>query len=407
MSAASIPGAPRPYAARLGRGALRGLGRLVLGSLIAAVIFVAFSAVMRVQTVALPSVTGASAVGRTAIALNDTARVDPFFTDGRTRELAVWIWYPAVEGASGEYAPYLPAAWAPLANDEVPAPLAQDLTRVRTNSIENAALEGRGRPPAVVLMPGVGEPVASYSALAEELASHGYAVIGINPTGSGDVVFPDGRHVGATEAGGVNEMTIDRWYESAARVANVWAADAEFVVRTLAASPPHIGDLDFEHVAYIGHSMGGAAAFEACRQDSSCAGAVNMDGTLWTDVRNTGLQVPSLLLQHDQSGGCDAYCQRAAPDFDKVSAAENAERFAIAGSRHMNYSDLGLMWGPANAFVLGTIDAERMTVITRDMVRSFLDDHVGDAAAAALTSVAADYPELANVQSANGGTAEE
>ena len=374
------------------RAVLIGIGRVVIGVLAAIAIFVAFSAVMRVQTVTLPTVTGASAVGRTEIALNDTARLDPFFTDGRTRELAVWIWYPAVEGASDAQAPYVPAAWAPLVNTEVPAALSQDLTTVRTNSIENAALEGR--PPAVVLMPGLGEPVASYSALAEDLASHGYAVIGINPTGSTDVVFPDGHVVGTTAAGNVSEMVIDRWYESAARVANVWAADAEFVVRTLAASPPQIGALDFERVAYIGHSMGGAAAFEACRQNSTCGGAVDMDGTLWTDVRNTGLEAPSLLLQHDQTGECDAFCQRAAPDFDTVMAAENAERFAIAGSRHMNYSDLGLMWGPANALVLGDIEADRMTLIARDMVRSFLDVHVRDAAAETFTEVTGRYSEL-------------
>jgi len=375
---------------------LRGMARVVVGVVVGVAIFVGFSAVMRLQSVALPAPAGPAPVGRTEIALNDTARVDPFFTDGRTRELAVWIWYPTVEGASGALAPYVPAAWAPLVNQEVPSFLSQDLTAVRTNAIENAALEGR--PPAVVLMPGLGEPVASYSALAEELASHGYAVIGINPTGSIDVVFPDGHIVGATPSGSVNEMVIDRWYDSAARVANVWAADAEFVVRTLAASPPHIGALDFDNTAYIGHSMGGVAAFEACRQDPTCGAAVDMDGTLWTDVRETGLEAPSLLLQADQSGECDAFCERAAPDFDRVMAAENAERFAIAGSRHMNYSELGLMWGPANAIVLGTIDPDRMTLIERDLVRSFLEVHIRGSAASAFAEASARYSEVSPVQ---------
>lgn len=377
-------------------GVLRGVGRVLVGVVAAIVIFVAFSAVMRVQGVTLPNPTGPMAVGRTEIALNDTERVDPFFSDGRTRELAVWIWYPVAEGAPGADAEYLPAAWAPLANDEVPGVLSQDLTTVRTNSIEDAALEGH--PPAVVLMPGLGEPVASYSALAEDLASHGYAVIGINPTGSADVVFPDGHLVAATAAGNVSEMAIDQWYDSAARVANVWADDAEFVVRALSATPAHVGAFDFEHVAYIGHSMGGAAAFEACAQNAGCGAAVDLDGTLWTDVRNAGLEAPTLLLQDDQAGECDAFCQRAAPDFDRVAAADNAERFAIAGSSHMNYSELGLMWGPANAFVLGTIDADRMSVITRDLVRSFLDGHLRDVPLAGFAATSARYAEVEPVQ---------
>jgi predicted dienelactone hydrolase len=377
-------------------GVLRGIGRVLIGVVAGVAIFVAFSAVMRVQGVTLPAPTGPMPVGRTEIALDDLDRVDPFFTDGRTRELAVWIWYPAVAGAASAPAAYVPAAWAPLVNKEVPAPLSQDLTTVRTNSIENAALDGR--PPAVVLMPGLSLPVASYSALAEELASHGYAVIGINPTGSTDVVFPDGHVVGATPSGNVSEMDIDRWYASAARVASVWAADAEFVVRTLTVDPPQIGAIDFEHTAYIGHSMGGAAAFEACGQDPTCGAAVDMDGTLWTDVRNAGLEAPRLLLQDDQSGECDAFCQRADPDFDRVMAPEPAERFAIAGSRHMNYSDVGLLWGPANALVLGTIEADRMSVITRDLVRSFLDVHLRGLPASTFTDAGARYPEVRPVQ---------
>ena len=377
-------------------GVLRGVGRVLVGVVAGIVIFVAFSAVMRVQGVTLPDPTGPMAVGRTEIALNDAGRIDPFFNDGRARELAVWIWYPAVEGASGPPAAYLPAAWAPLANDEVPGILSQDLTTVRTNSTVNAALEGH--PPVVVLMPGLGEPVASYSALAEDLASHGYAVIGINPTGSADVVFPDGHVVGATAAGSVSEMAIDQWYDSAARVANVWADDAAFVLRALSATPPDVGAFDFEHVAYIGHSMGGAAAFEACAQNAGCGAAVDMDGTLWTDVRNAGLEAPTLLLQDDQAGECDAFCERAAPDFDRVMAADDAERFAIAGSSHMNYSELGLMWGPANAFVLGTIDADRMGVIIRDLVRSFLDVHVRDLPVAAFAETSTRYAEVEPVQ---------
>ncbi|MEA2677444.1 MAG: hypothetical protein QOJ81_1585, partial [Chloroflexota bacterium] len=287
---------------------LRVLGRLFVGLVVGVLIFIGFSAVMRVQTVTLPEVTGTAQVGRIELALTDNARRDPFASGSDARELAVWIWYPAVQGSTGAAAPYLPSAWAPLVNNL--GPLSQDLNAVHTNSIANAALDGR--PPVVVLMPGLGQPVASYSALAEDLASHGYAVVGINPTESTDVVFPDGHLVSATALGGVFEMNVDDWYRSAERVTNVWAADAQFVVSSLAASPPTIGALDFDRVAYVGHSVGGAASFEACRRDDQCAAAVNLDGTLWTDVRHTGLKAPSLLLQHPGGGTCDEFCDRAA-----------------------------------------------------------------------------------------------
>ena len=370
-------------------GVLRGIGRLFLGVILGVVIFVGFSAVMRLQSVTIPAPTGSAQVGRIELALVDDQRQDPFVSSAAARELAVWIWYPAVDGSTGAAAPYLPSAWAPLVNNL--GPLSQDLTAVRTNSIANARMDGR--PQVVVLMPGLGQPVASYSALAEDLASHGYAVVGINPTGSADVVFPDGHLVPATARGGVAEKTVDDWYGSAERVTNVWAADAQFVVSSLSASPPTIGALDFDRVAYVGHSVGGAASFEACRQDSQCAAAVNLDGSLWTEVRHTGLEAPSLLLQHPSGEVCDEFCERAAADFATVEAAGGLVRFQVDGSQHQTFSDLGLMWGPATAQLLGPIDADRMITIMRDVVRSFLDVHVRDAPASTFAATGA-YSEL-------------
>jgi predicted dienelactone hydrolase len=370
------------------RGVLRGFGRVLLGIVIGLGIFVVFALVMRIQHVSLPAVTGGSPVGRVEIALNDDGRPDPFATDGRSRELAVWIWYPALPSAS-QKAPYLPSAWAPLVDD---VPLSQDLNAVSTNSLADTSLAGR--PPVVVLLPGLGLPIASYSTLAEDLASHGYAVVGVNPTESAPVVFPDGHLVAATPQGTVSGATVDAWYASAQRVTNVWVADAQFVVKSLAARPPTIGALDFSRVAYVGHSLGGAAAFEACKRDTSCAGAVDLDGTLWTEVRHSGLSAPRLLLQHAASGDCDEFCKRAATDFAAVMADGTAQRFKVAGSTHPNFSDAGLMFGIANGLVLGSIDAHRMTVIVRDTVRSFLDVHVLGAPAANFAATVARYPEL-------------
>jgi pimeloyl-ACP methyl ester carboxylesterase len=373
---------------------IRGASRLLVGLVLSIAGITAPSAVMAAEELTFPPVTGTSIVGRTELALTDAGRSDPFATDGNPRELAVWIWYPAVEGSTGTAAPYLPPTWADLVNSA--GVVSRDLNTVRTSAIAGAQLEGQ--PPVVVLLPGLGQPVAAYSALAEDLASHGYAVVGINPTGSGLVVFPDGHVVAPTDLGGIDpalSSDVPGWYAAAERIADVWAADAAFVTETLAASPPAIGALDFDHVAYVGHSMGGAAAFEACRQDERCAAAVDLDGTLWTDVRQTGLTVRNLVLRHDQSGECDGFCEAANTDFATVEAAGHSQQYAIAGSQHMDFSDLGLLRGPDDTLLpVGPIDAERMTLITRDLVRSFLDEHLGRASAGTLADAVARYPEL-------------
>jgi len=370
------------------RGILKGVGQFVLGIIIGVVIFVAFSAIMSIQTVTLPAVTGPASVARTALALEDTNRVDPFASDDRTRELNVWIWYPTAD-AEGDPAPYLPSAWASKLNTL--GPFSQDLTAVRTHSIADAALEGQ--PKVVVLLPGLGLPIASYSSFAEDLASEGYAVVGINPTESVDVEFPDGHIVPATALGGVMEANLDDWYASADRVTSVWVDDAQFVVASLAADPPSIGALDFEHVGYVGHSLGGAAAVEACSQDPGCAAAIDLDGTLWTEVRHTGLAAPTLLVHHDRNAECDQFCERANVDFATVAATANVEDLAIAGSGHNNFSDIGLMWGPGTS-QLGTIDEDRMIEITRDLVRSFLDVHVRGASPSTFADAVERYPEV-------------
>ena len=370
---------------------LRFFGGLAAAVLIGVLVATAFSAVMRSQTRTLPAVTGPSIVGRTEVALTAPSRPDPFATDGRPRELDVWIWYPAVPGSSGPAAPYIPAPWADLVENE--GVFSQDLHAVHAHSIADAPLEGH--PPAVVLLPGLGQPVASYTALAEDLASHGYAVVGINPAGSTAVVFPDGHIAPAMPLGQVEGMDVPSWYASAERVTSVWVEDAAFVVWTLAASPPKIGGLDFSRVAYVGHSLGGAASFEACAQNPQCAAAVDLDGTLWTDVRHTGLEVPSLVVRKEPVEPCDAFCVAANEDFAKVDAIGDSTQVRVAGSQHMNFSDFGLMWRPAGHLVsLGAINADRMTQITRALVLSFLDEHVRGAPAGTFRTAAAAFDEV-------------
>jgi dienelactone hydrolase len=370
--------------------ALRIAGRLAIGLVAVAVALGAFGAVMRSQVRAIPSPTGADPVGRTELALTDTSRTDPFAADGRPRELAVWIWYPAVAGSTGPAAPYLPQAWQAVADGGF---LAQDPNAVRTNSIAGAPMDGR--PPVVMLMPGLGPVVANYTALAEDLASHGYAVVAVNPTGSDPAAFPDGRTVAALAAGSPSGMDVPTWYTTAEQVTNVWVADLAFVTQALAASPPAIGALDFSQVAYIGHSLGGAASFQACRDDARCSAAVDLDGTLWTSVRHDGVHAPSLLVQAAVPDPCESFCAAGAADFAAVQAKGNLERVAVAGSKHTDFTDLGLMWGPLTRIAsLGSIDSARMTLITRDLVRSFLDEHTGRAPAGTFAAATSRYAEL-------------
>ncbi|TMC68140.1 MAG: hypothetical protein E6J13_15230 [Chloroflexi bacterium] len=357
----------------------KGLG-IVIGALsVLVVVGVGASSVARVQVRQLATPTGPSAVGRIELALTDAARVDPFSSDGHSRELAVWIWYPAAKGSARAAAPYLPKTWADAANN-----------------VNGPALEGK-IPPVVVLIPGLGPSVAEYSELAEDLASHGYAVVGINPAGSSQLVgFPDGHLVYGTPEGSIAETNVDAWYASAARLVGVWVDDASFVVSTLAKSPPAIGALDFTHVAYVGHSLGGNASFEVCARDSRCSAAVDLDGTIFSQVRKTGLKAPGLILQANEKASCDALCQRRKDDYKTMTQSGPVRDLGVDGAEHYNFTDNAVLFMPLLRVVgqLGPIDGARGGVITRDVVRAFLDQGIRGVPTSIFDATVGRYREL-------------
>jgi pimeloyl-ACP methyl ester carboxylesterase len=377
----------------------KGVGIAIGALVVLVVVAVIGSAVARGQVRQLAAPTGPSAVGRIELSLTDAGRTDPFASDGRRREIAVWIWYPTATENTGATAPYLPKAWSDAANDVngLAAVLFQDSNAVRTNSIAGAPLSGTN-PPVVIFMPGLGPSVAEYTALAEDLASHGYAVVGINPTGSSSVVgFPDGHLVYSTPAGNVGETNIDAWYTTAARVVGVWADDASFVVSALGKSPPAIGALDFSRVAYVGHSLGGNASFEACARDSRCVAAVDLDGTIFSDVRRSGLKVPGLILQADYEVPCgEGFCQRKKEGFNALTQAGHVRAIAVTGAQHYDFTDWSALYAPVlhPAGQLGAIDGARAIVITRDVVRAFVDQALRGTPTSTFDATIARYPEL-------------
>ena len=374
------------------------LGIFVATLLVVIIVVVAGSAIVRGQARQLATPTGPFAVGRIELALTDQARPDPFTSTGRPRELPVWIWYPTAKGSTAATAPYLPKAWADAANNTNGAAsvLFQDMNAVRTNSISNAPLQG-ANPAVVVLMPGLGPTIAEYTDLAEDLASHGYAVVGINPSGSSSVVgFPDGHLVYSTPQGTIGETNVDAWYASATRVVGVWVDDASFVLSALAKSPPAIGALDFSHLAYVGHSLGGNASFEACARDSRCVAAVDLDGTIFSQVRRSGLKVPGLILQADYKVPCDEFCQRRKDDYKVLTQTGSVRDIAVSGTEHYNFTDWSVLYGPVLHPVgqLGSIDGARVIAITREVVRAFVDQALRGAPASTFDETVRRYGEL-------------
>jgi hypothetical protein len=374
----------------------------------------------------LPTPTGAHAVGRTSYDWTDPTRTELYSADrSGQRELVVWVWYPAAPGPSTTLAAYLPDVWKPAVEF-----LGVESGGLRCHSVHDAPLASGGqRFPVLVLSPS-GFPPLLLSALAEELASHGYVVFGVNHTYETTVtVFNDGRVVPvnpAATAGALGPQTgsHEDVFRARSEVCANKAIDLAFVgdqIQRLDADGgrPFAGRLDLARIGSLGHSFGGNAALEWCRADARCRCAVNLDGAVWTDVGERGLERPAMqiLAEHHEF---DVSPEQAvelgmAPDTEWFVAekaitfggwrgvhehAPLAHTVQIAGATHLSFLDIPFLPhtsdGPvATMLAATTIGAERMWRVTSELVLAFFGRYLDGADAPLLDGPDPDHPELA------------
>jgi predicted dienelactone hydrolase len=285
---------------------------------------------------------------------------------------SVWLWYPSVGDGDQPPAAYAPGRWQAL---HFSGPLGLLETRfddLRIRSRENVR-PAAGTFGLIILEPGMGFSAPQYQALAEDLASAGFVVAGITPTGSANVTVLDGRVVGSTAQGNPPDLGTHsgRPEAEADRLVRRWAGAAVAVAAALRHSPIIAAHLQ-PGTVYVGHSFGGAASVQACHDDPSCRGAVDLDGTQFGTVVHTGLDKPLMIIGSGDScvtGRCPAGAHR---NTDDVQAARSLLRRShgpawcpiLAGTRHFNFSDYGsyyLALPLRRLLALGSIDGARAT----------------------------------------------
>src|SRR6185312_11660805 len=143
----------------------------------------------------LPVPTGEYQVGRKSFYLVDPARTDLLGSRGdHRRELMVEVWYPASAISKEQTSDWFPSAWAAQESKGLlgmllsraqnpPAGGVQQVAgSVKAHAREMAPLAKSSRPfPVLVFSSGNRMFPAEYSSLLEDLASHGYVVVGHAP----------------------------------------------------------------------------------------------------------------------------------------------------------------------------------------------------------------------------------
>jgi dienelactone hydrolase len=373
----------------------------------------------------LPMPTGPHSVGRVSYDYVDHARFDIYAGNPEARrELVLFVWYPASPQATAEFAPYLPSAWAPTAEF-----LGINVAGLRTHAVPDVSIAPDSAAYPVLLLSPSGFPPLMLSAIAEELASHGFVVVGVNHTFETTVTaFADGRVAAMNPAAtggalGLQAGSHAEIFRQRASVCEYKAADLASVadqLENLNTDPIErfTGRLDLARLGAFGHSFGGNAALELCRTDERCRAAANLDGALWSDVGQVGLDRPALqvLAEHGEF-------DRTAEDAVKAGAAPNVEWFEaekaitfggwrnvqqraqpgytvqVSGASHISFMDVPFMPVTDASIVKPALDAikiepHRMWRVTCDLLLAFFARHLNGAAAPLLDGPAPDYPEL-------------
>jgi predicted dienelactone hydrolase len=346
----------------------------------------------------LPTPTGHFAVGRTTLLWADD-RPAPLAPPGGKRQLLAWIWYPATPEVSKLAVNYLPASWRAAIENQSGVLLSQfltrDLTRVRAHSFLDATVSSAQTAYPVVLMRGGGAALTTdYTTLAENLASHGYVVIGFDaPYRSWVVVLPDGHVIPRAPQNSLDSVDGPQADKLADALVRAWSSDSSFVLdrlEQLNRSDPSgrfIGRLDLRRVGMFGHSLGGATALQFCHDDARCGCGIDLDGAPLGTVVAEGINKPFMFVLGDHRGEVASSqtpesIRNAGANIQSIYDRLPADRrmmVRIVGANHYLFSDNGaLLKSPLAMSVLRTLgviklDGRRQVALTSHAVVAFFD----------------------------------
>ena len=362
-------------------------GLVGVGCLIASAVFCCVLPVFQ-----FPAPTGPFPVGTVIRHLVDPSREETHGTPrGVPRELMVQIWYPAESrGPRRRF----------RSRSEVSL-LKEHASLIRTNASEGVPVaRNPGRFPVLIFSPSWNGRKDQNTTQVEELASHGYVVVGIDhPYGSSVTRFPDGRVI-PSSLGEWMDYSSDDAQKETIRVdeseLRIRAEDARFVLDTLERfdrSDPNgffQGHFDTSSVGVFGHSFGGAVAAEVCRIDPRFRAGINMDGCLFGESAREGVEQRFLFMSSDGPAPTPSELENSIGtkrrylamiyqgdrDVERSLKKYGGYLVKIIGASHANFCDTPLFSPISRLSGAGPIEVQHAVVIINDLTLSFFDRHL-------------------------------
>jgi len=381
--------------------------RVAIVGLLAAIAVGVTSWVVIFPTPRFPQPTGPYGIGTRVYSWTDQTRPEPFTTElGDHRELVVQIWYPTT--GHGAPQPYMESSEPTRALAKplhVPAFLLGNVEHAPTHALRDApAAEGR----FPVLINPAGLLVFRDASLfwIEELASHGYVVVGLDQPGtSAATVLSGGRVVRV-----IDKPVFDRYMPMAlSRASNqsptlngvalpggvipFLADDLRFVLSQVEIldhdDPIMAGHIDAGQAGTFGMSLGGYVAPEACYRDQRFRACLAVDAGKTAAVARDGLVQPLMIIGRDadvmraersKAGGWPepeiahtVNSQRALFEHNRA----DAYYVTMNGMFHVNWTDAPI-WSPIVRWIglAGPIDPYLGFAETNAYTLAFFDHYL-------------------------------
>jgi dienelactone hydrolase len=293
------------------------------------------------------------------------------------------------------------------------------LALVRTHAATGVPLaRARGRYPVVLFSPSWIGRRDQNTVQVEELASHGFLVVGVDhPYGTALTVFPDGRKA-ETALGEWMDYSSDESFQACLRAAEaqlqIRAADVRFVLDELErldrGDPSELltGRVDTSRVGVFGHSFGGAVAAEVCLTDPRFKAGVDLDGVFFGGPKTKAIGKPFLVFSEDTPVPTPAQVAAATgrsrreltlyADDDRAirqGLSESGGYFVtIQGTSHMSYCDSPLYSPLRRLTRAGPIRREKGIEIINAYVLAFFRANLLGENASLLGTMPSPYPEV-------------
>jgi dienelactone hydrolase len=249
-----------------------------------------------------PKLTGSYSVGFTEYSVIDKTRPDLYSnTPVEKRPLAARIWYPskADKNALAQYAVGELDDWKKsLEQKGYPQKFIEEIYSIRCHAIEAAPfLKDKAPYPLVFFSHGYcGSPI-EHTAMCEELASHGYIVVGVYHTYYAyRTPLPDDRAIHALKEHLDQVKLLDE--EESSQEQYIRTADIIAILDDMQKNRLHdiLKNADFENIGIFGFSFGGSTAADACTNYPQFNAGIDLDGALFGDINPDDIEKPFLFI---------------------------------------------------------------------------------------------------------------